>query len=84
MAFKLDLTVDFMHAEYVLMHVSMTLTVIVSQWIGRGKQCLSYGIQTAHNGRLMHDIYAHVCFDALDLVFDFENICKANPTCCML
>ena len=24
-----------------------------SQWIGRGKQYFSYGIQTAHDGRLM-------------------------------
>ena len=43
-----------------------------SQWISRGTQYLSYGIQTAHDGRLMHDIYnyAHVRFDDFDLFFD--------------
>ena len=38
---------------------------------------LSYGIQTAHDGRLTHDIifirYAHARFYDLDL--DFENVC---------
>ena len=55
---------------------------IKSQWTGRGKQYLSYGIQTAHDGRLMHDKYAHLCFDDLDL--DFENVCKARPYCFLL
>ena len=49
-----------------------------SQWVGRGKQYLSYGIQTAHGGRLMHDIiYAHVRFDDLD----FKDVCKTRPSC---
>ena len=47
-----------------------------SQWIGRGKQYLSYGIKTAHDGRLMHDISLPVHFDGLDLVLDFENVCN--------
>ena len=28
--------------------------------------------------------YAHVRFDDLDLVLDFENVCKARPTCFFL
>ena len=53
-----------------------------SQWINRGKQYLTYGIQTVQYGRLMHDTYyAHVCFNDLDLVLDFEIICKAFPSC---
>ena len=47
-----------------------------SQWISRGKQYVSYGIQTAHGGRLMHDRYAPVCLDDLDC--DFENVFKAR------
>ena len=39
-----------------------------SQWIGRGKQYLSYGIQTVHDGRFMHDMYARVGLDDLHLV----------------
>ena len=30
---------------------------------------ISYGIQTAHDGRPMHDIHAHVRLDDLDLSF---------------
>ena len=54
-----------------------------SQWIGRGKQYLSYDTETAHDGRCnsMHDIYARVRFDDPDLVLDFENVCKARPSC---
>ena len=54
-----------------------------SQWISREKQYLSCGIQRAHDGKLVHDMYnAHVRFGALDLiVFDFENVCKARPSC---
>ena len=45
------------------------------------KQYLSCGIQNAHDGRLMYDIYnyAHIRFD--DLGPDFINVCKARPTC---
>ena len=53
-----------------------------SQWIGRGKQYLSYGIQTAHDSRL--NMHAHVRLDDLDLVLDFENVCKARPWCLLL
>ena len=37
---------------------------------------LSYYIQTWHDGRLMHGIYAHARFHDLD----FENVCKACPS----
>ena len=52
----------------------------MSQWTGGGKQYLSYGIQLRMT-LLMHDIYAHVCLDGLDLVLGFKNVCKAGPTC---
>ena len=29
----------------------------------------------------MHDIYAHVRFDDLDLVHDFENVSNSRPSC---
>ena len=32
----------------------------------------------------MHDVYVHVRFDDLDLVLEFENVCKAHPTCSKL
>ena len=39
-----------------------------------------YGIQTAHDGRLMHHIiYAQVRLDDLDRVLDFANVCTALP-----
>ena len=49
-----------------------------SQWIGRGKY-LSHSIQTVHDSRAMHDIYARVRLDDLDFVIDFRNVCKARP-----
>ena len=55
-----------------------------SQWIGRGKQYLSYGIQSAHDGRLTHDTYAHIRLNDLDLDIDFKNVCKARPTCFLM
>ena len=39
-------------------------------------QYLSYCIQTWHDSRLRHGIYAHARFDDLELDVDFENICK--------
>ena len=51
-----------------------------SQWIGRGKQYLNYDIQTAHDGRLAHDKYAHILFDDLELFLDFDHVCKARPS----
>ena len=50
-----------------------------SQWIGRRKQSLSYGIQIALDDSLMHDIYAHVHLDDIDLVLEIENVCKSRP-----
>ena len=38
-----------------------------SQWIGRGKQHLSNGIQTAHGRRLMHDIIYMLMFVLMTL-----------------
>ena len=61
---------------YMLVLVLMTLTLNTrSQWIGRGKQYLSYDIQTVNDGGLVHDInYAHVRLGDLDLILDFENV----------
>ena len=47
-----------------------------SQRIGRGKQYINYGIQTAHARRLMHGIDAHVPFDDLDLVIDLKTFVR--------
>ena len=69
MAFKLGMMVDLCMAYMLMLVFLMTLTR--SQWIGRAKQCLSYDIQTAHDGRLVHDMYAPVC------LYDLENISKA-------
>ena len=62
----------------------MTLTLIQGHWIGREKQYISYGIQTVHDGRLMHDIYIYMLmfnrFDDLDL--DCENVLKKTREDC--
>ena len=77
MALNLGMTVDLCMA-YLLMNVSMSLTLTLIQGhIGSVEE----NNVTAHDGRLMHDIYAHVRLDDLDLVLDFENVCKARPTC---
>ena len=40
---------------------------------------MSYGIQTAHDGGLVHDIILNVHAHSDDLDLDFENACKAHP-----
>ena len=52
-----------------------------SQWIGRRKQYLSYGIQTAHDSRRIdgiHDIFVSM---TVNRVLDFEDVCEARPSC---
>ena len=44
-------------------------------------QYLSNYIQTWHDGRLMHGIYAHACLDDLGLDLPCENVCKNCPSC---
>ena len=58
-----------------LMLILMILTLIQCHSGSAEEINLSYGIQTVHDGKLMHDTYAHVCLDDLDLVLDFVNMC---------
>ena len=60
MAFKLGITVDFLMA-YADAHLDDLDLDTKLQWIGRGKQHLSFGIQTVHDGRRMHDIIICSC-----------------------
>ena len=60
MACKLRMTVDLCMHIYADAHLNDRDLDTRSQWNGRRKQYLSYGIQTEHDGRLMRDIYAHV------------------------
>ena len=80
MTFKLGMTVDLCMAYADARFSDLDLHT-KSQWIGRGKQYLSYGIQTAHDGRLMHEMYGYVHLDDLDLILNFENVCKARSFC---
>ena len=76
MAFKLGMTVDLCMA-YMLMLVSMTLTLIQ----GHNGSTEENNIKAmAFKLRMTVDLYmtyAHVRFDDLD----FENVCKARPSC---
>ena len=53
----------------------MTLTLIQGHCGPAEVNSISYGIQTVHDGKLMHDINAHFRFDDLDSALDFENDC---------
>ena len=48
-------------SDMVMHHVLIILTLTFIQY-------LSYGIQTWHDGRLMHCMYARAHFDDLDLI----------------
>ena len=72
---------------YVLMLISMTLTLTQGHSGLAEENYLSHGIQTVHGGRgrFMHDIlFAHACFDDLGLDPDFENVCKAHVSCFLI
>ena len=51
-----------MHVIYIYVHAHFDDLDLdtKSQWIGRGKQYLCYGIQTVHDGRLMYDIHIYM------------------------
>ena len=51
----------------------MSLTLIQGHSGSAEENYLSWGIQTAHDGRLTHDIYADIRFG------DLEIVCKACP-----
>ena len=74
MALKLGMAVDLCMAYYADPRFDNLDLDTRSQWLGRGKQYLSYGIQTTHDGInvCMTDIYAHVRFDYLDHDFEFD------------
>ena len=83
MAFKHGMMVDLCMAYYAYARFDDLDTR--SQWICRGKQYLSVAIQTAHDGRRMHDIlYGYVRLNDLDRVLDSENVRKARPPCFIL
>ena len=50
MAFKLGMAVDLCMAYYADPRFDNLDLDTRSQWLGRGKQYLSYGIQTTHDG----------------------------------
>ena len=75
MTFQFGMKVDLLRMTYMLMFVSMTLTLIQVHNRSAEENNINV-IETAHGARRMHDLlYAHVPFDNLDLVLDFENVC---------
>ena len=82
MAFKRGTMVDLCLA-YMLMHVLMTLTLIQ----GYSGLAEEYNIKAmTFKVYITVDLcmtYAHVHLDDLDLVLDFENVCKACRCFCL-
>ena len=84
MAFKIGMTVDFCMTYNADARFDDLDLDTRSQWIGRRKQYLSYGIETAHDGRLMHGIYMLMFVSmtmTVSLALKEKNVCKTRPAC---